>query len=88
MTVGVLPRDVSRAYGGGSDFVMLGSMFAGHEECPGDVVEEDGKQFKLFYGMSSSGMEKYHGGVAEYRSSEGKTVKVPLRDLSRIQIIF
>ena len=59
---------------------MLGSMFAGHEECPGDVVEEDGKQFKLFYGMSSStAMEKYHGGVAEYRSSEGKTVKVPFK---------
>ena len=59
---------------------MLGSMFAGHEECPGDIVEENGKKFKLFYGMSSdTAMKKYHGGVANYRSSEGKTVKVPFK---------
>merc|ERR1711985_95159 len=41
---------------------------------------ENGKHFKLFYGMSSdTAMQKYAGGVAEYRSSEGKTVKVPYR---------
>ena len=74
------PGDVSKAYGGGADFVMLGSMFAGHEECPGDIVEEDGEKFKLFYGMSSdTAMKKYHGGVANYRSSEGKTVRVPYK---------
>tara|TARA_E500000178_G_C17027681_1_gene758877 strand:- start:1036 stop:2085 length:1050 start_codon:yes stop_codon:yes gene_type:complete len=71
------PGDVAKAYGGGSDFVMLGSMFAGHEECPGDLIEENGKQYKMFYGMSSdTAMNKHHGGVAKYRSSEGKTVKV------------
>ena len=74
------PGDVSKAFGGGSDFVMIGSMFAGHEECPGEVLEEDGKKYKLFYGMSSdTAMNKYHGGVACYRSSEGKTVKVPYK---------
>lgn len=74
------PGDVSKAYGGGADFVMLGSMLAGHTECPGEVIEEDGKQYKLFYGMSSdTAMNKYHGGVATYRSSEGKTVKVPYK---------
>ena len=74
------PGDVSKGYGGGADFVMLGSMLAGHTECPGEVIEEDGKQYKLFYGMSSdTAMNKYHGGVASYRSSEGKTVKVPLK---------
>lgn len=74
------PGDVAKAYGGGADFVMLGSMFAGHEECPGDLVEEDGEKYKLFYGMSSdTAMKKYHGGVANYRSSEGKTVKVLLK---------
>ena len=36
------PGDVSKAYGGGADFVMVGSILAGHEECPGDIVEEDG----------------------------------------------
>tara|TARA_B100001057_G_scaffold477955_1_gene547874 strand:- start:614 stop:1660 length:1047 start_codon:yes stop_codon:yes gene_type:complete len=74
------PGDVGKAFGGGADFVMIGSMFAGHEECPGDLIEEDNKKYKLFYGMSSdTAMNKYHGGVASYRSSEGKTVKVPYK---------
>ena len=74
------PGDVSKAIGGGADFVMIGSMLAGHDECPGDIVEEDGKKYKLFYGMSSeTAMNKHHGGVAKYRSSEGKTVKVPYK---------
>merc|ERR1712046_231820 len=40
----------------------------------------NGEYFKVFYGMSSdTAMKKHAGGVAEYRSSEGKTVKVPYR---------
>ena len=71
------PGDVAKAYGGGADFAMLGSMLAGHKECPGELLEKEGKKYKLFYGMSSdTAMNKYHGGVANYRSSEGKTVKV------------
>ena len=71
------PGDVSKAFGGGADFVMLGSMLAGHDECPGDTIEEEGIKYKLFYGMSSdTAMNKHHGGVANYRSSEGKTVKI------------
>jgi GMP reductase len=74
------PGDVAKAFGGGADFVMLGGMFSGHDESGGELVEENGEQFKLFYGMSSeTAMEKYSGGVAEYRASEGKTVKVPFR---------
>jgi len=75
------PGDVSKAIGGGADFVMIGSMLSGHDECPGDIVEdENGDKFKLFYGMSSeTAMNKHHGGVAKYRSSEGKTVKVPYK---------
>ncbi len=72
--------DVSKAFGGGADFVMIGGMFAGHDESGGQLVEEDGKQFKLFYGMSSeTAMDKHSGGVANYRASEGKTVKVSYR---------
>lgn len=44
------------------------------------LAEENGSYFKIFYGMSSdTAMQKHAGGVAEYRSSEGKTVKVPYR---------
>lgn len=74
------PGDVAKAFGGGADFIMLGGMLAGHEECAGETMEENGKFFKVFYGMSSdTAMKKHAGGVAEYRSSEGKTVKVPYR---------
>ena len=72
--------DFSKAFGGGADFVMCGSMFAGHTESGGELVEQDGKKYKVFYGMSSSqAMNKYHGGVAQYRSAEGKCVKIPYK---------
>lgn len=72
-----IPGDVAKAFGGGADFVMLGGMFAGHDESGGEIVEENGKKYRLFYGMSSqTAMDKHSGGVAEYRASEGKTVRV------------
>jgi GMP reductase len=74
--------DVAKAFGGGADFVMLGGMLAGHTECEGQEEEIDGKTYKTFYGMSSAdAMNKYHGGVAKYRSAEGKTVRVEHRGL-------
>nr|WP_321407892.1 GMP reductase [uncultured Carboxylicivirga sp.] len=74
------PGDVSKAFGAGADFVMLGGMLAGHDESGGEVIEREGKKYKQFYGMSSStAMEKHAGGVAEYRASEGKTVEVDYR---------
>ena len=74
------PGDVAKAFGAGADFVMLGGMFAGHKESGGELVESEGQQYKLFYGMSSeTAMKKYAGGVAGYRASEGKTVKIPYK---------
>jgi GMP reductase len=46
--------------------------------CNRPKLEE--KKFVEFYGMSSdTAMNKHHGGVAEYRSSEGRTVRVPFK---------
>lgn len=74
------PGDVAKAFGAGADFVMLGGMLAGHTESGGELIEIDGEKFKQFYGMSSAtAMNKHVGGVAEYRASEGKTVKVPFK---------
>lgn len=74
------PGDVSKGFGAGADFVMLGGMFAGHDQSGGELIERDGKKYKIFYGMSSTtAMKKHAGGVANYRSSEGKTVEVPYR---------
>ncbi len=74
------PGDAGKAFGAGADFVMLGSLLAGHEESGGDLVKENNKLYKVFYGMSSdTAMNKYYGGVRNYRSSEGKTVKIEYR---------
>jgi len=74
------PGDIGKAFGAGADYVMIGSMFSGHDECAGEIIVEDGKKYKTYYGMSSdTAMNKYHNGVAKYRSSEGKTVKVPYK---------
>ena len=77
-----VPGDVVKAFGGGADFVMLGGMLAGHEESGGELIERNGKRYKQFYGMSSeTAMNKYAGGVADYRASEGKTTQIPYRGL-------
>lgn len=74
------PGDVAKAFGAGSDFVMLGGMLAGHTESGGELIEINGEKFRQFYGMSSTtAMDKHVGGVAEYRASEGKTVQVPFK---------
>ena len=75
-----MPGDVAKAFGAGSDFVMLGGLFAGCDECEGDWShdEECEKTSLSFYGMSSkSAMSKYNGGVADYRAAEGKEVTIP-----------
>jgi GMP reductase len=67
---------VAKAFGAGADFVMLGGMLAGHDEGGGEITA--GRV--TFYGMSSdTAMKKHHGGIADYRSSEGRTVLVPYR---------
>lgn len=78
------PGDLSKAFCGGADFVMMGGVFAGHLENPGEIIEKmvDGniKKFKLFYGMSSThAMIKFYGKKNNYRASEGKVVEVPYK---------
>ena len=69
------PGDIAKAFGAGADFVMLGRMFAGHEESGGELIEKDGKKYKQFYGMSSdTAMERYYGDIKNYRASEGETI--------------
>ena len=74
------PGDVSKAFGAGADFVMLGGMLAGHKESGGKVIERDGKKYKEFYGMSSdTAMERYYGDIKEYRASEGESISLEYR---------
>ena len=74
------PGDMAKAFGGGADFVMVGGQFSGHVQNPGEIIEENGKQYKLFYGMSSDkAQEKYFGEMKKYKASEGRVVKIPLK---------
>ena len=73
------PGDVAKAFGGGADFVMIGGEFAGHDENPGELIEENGIKYKFFYGMSSSYAMKNNYATnnnTNYRSSEGREIKV------------
>ncbi len=74
------PGDVAKAFGGGADFVMLGGMLAGHKEGGGKIISNNGKDYIEFYGSSSEeANEKHYGGLADYRSSEGKKVTISYR---------
>jgi GMP reductase len=75
------PGDVAKAFAAGADFVMLGGMLAGHDECGGEWVEQDGQKVGMrFYGMSSrTAMDRYAGGVKDYRACEGTETIVPYK---------
>jgi IMP dehydrogenase len=47
------PGDLTKAIGAGADTIMIGSLFAGTLETPGEVIEKDGKKFKEYRGMAS-----------------------------------
>ncbi len=50
--------DVTKAIAAGADCVMIGSMFAGTEESPGEIIYHQGKSFKSYRGMGSIGAMK------------------------------
>ena len=74
------PGDVAKGFGAGADFVMLGGMLAGHDEGKGKIVKSNGNKYIEFYGSSSlTANKKHYGGLSDYRSSEGRIVRVKYR---------
>ena len=65
--------DIAKSVRFGAAFVMIGSLFAGHEESPGKTVEADGKRFKEYYGSASD----FNKG--EYKHVEGKRILEPIK---------
>ena len=80
------PGDIVKALAFGADFVMLGGMLAGTRPTPGPVIRKknkNGKEVKVktYRGMASSEVQKnYHGGIAEWKTSEGISTQVPYRE--------
>lgn len=75
------PGDVAKAFAAGADFVMLGGMLAGCDECDGEWSEDRNSGRKLkFYGMASKeAQEKYYDGVPDYATAEGRSINVPAK---------
>jgi len=67
--------DIAKSIRFGAAMVMVGSLFAGHEESPGQTVEVDGRRFKEYYGSASD----FNKG--EYRHVEGKRILEPIKGL-------
>jgi len=77
----VYPGDFAKSFVAGSAFCMAGGILTGHDECGGEIRHsQNGEMRMVHYGMSSkTANEKYNGGLADYRASEGRTVEVPYR---------
>ena len=65
--------DIAKSIRFGATMIMIGSLFAGHEESPGRTVEVDGVQYKEYYGSASD----FNKG--EYKHVEGKRILEPIK---------
>ena len=65
--------DIAKSVRFGAAMVMVGSLFAGHEESPGATVEVDGRRYKEYYGSASD----FNKG--EYKHVEGKRILEPIK---------
>jgi GMP reductase len=67
------PSCISKAFCGGADFNMCGSLFSGFEESGGATIEKEGKLYKEYFGSSSNkAMLEFYGKKDTHRASEGR----------------
>ena len=77
--------DIVKALACGADMVMLGGMLAGHQESPGEIVNNGDRHFKKFRGMASESAQKdWRGWVSV---AEGKEILVPLKEQPLAQTV-
>jgi IMP dehydrogenase/GMP reductase len=75
--------DIAKALAAGADVVMCGSLFAGCDEAPGEIIEVDGKKMKQYYGSASfkqKGEHRHVEGVDSLVEYTGSIVNV-LKDI-------
>ncbi|MDE2399795.1 MAG: GMP reductase [Patescibacteria group bacterium] len=70
--------DVAKAFCGGADFNMCGSLFSGFEQSGGETIIKNGKKYKEYFGSSSNkAMEEFYGKKDKHRASEGRYTLIP-----------
>ncbi|OCG74582.1 IMP dehydrogenase [Microbacterium sediminis] len=72
--------DIAKALVAGADTVMLGSLLAGTSESPGELVFQNGKQFKMYRGMGSLGAMQTRGKKTSYSKDRYFQADVPSDD--------
>lgn len=74
--------DIVKALAFGADFVMIGSMLAGTDPTPGEVMTKaDGTQVKMYRGMASKeAQESFLGQMQDWKTAEGVAAEVPYKN--------
>ena len=87
--------DITKALGAGADVVMLGSLLAGCEETPGEVLDHEGVKVKAYIGMGSlSAMKKgssdryFQGGIKELAKLVPEGIEATVRYKGGIQEVL
>ena len=74
------PSCVAKAFCGGADFNMFGSLFSGYDQSGGKLVERNGKKYKEYFGSSSNkALHEFYGKKDKHRASEGREVLMPYK---------
>ncbi len=74
------PSCIAKAFAGGADFNMAGSLFSGYDESAGELVEKNGKKYKEYFGSSSNkALQEFYGKKEDHRASEGRYVLMPYK---------
>jgi IMP dehydrogenase len=79
------PGDVAKAIAAGASTVMIGGLFAGRPESPGEVVRRGGREYKVFRGMASLGAAaarleiEGRGDALDQYVPEGEEMEFPLK---------
>lgn len=68
--------DVAKALAAGADSVMIGGLFAGHEESPGEKILLEGRAYKVYRGMGSLGAMKKGGADRYFQDVEEEITKL------------
>jgi IMP dehydrogenase len=69
--------DIAKALAAGASCVMMGSMFAGTEEAPGDMVLYQGRSYKAYRGMGSLGAMKDGSAARYFQKDQAQSKHVP-----------